>query len=307
MTRQEAEEIILRTLKCCGADLAGKQLPLEFPVEVSARHVHLTEEAVEKLFGEGAALTPKRPLSQPGQFLSAERVSLVTAKGRIDNVAVLGPARPEIQTELAVTDCRKLGINAPLRISGDLKGAADCYIVGPAGMIHAEGSVIVAQAHIHITPAEAEPIGITDGQKVTVTIGGERPVTFENVICRVSDKAALAMHIDSDEANACCLSGSATAYMRAGGTCRTGERDCMSLESGLCSWEDPGKGAGASGDGRKQAEVTEIDPELKLITEETALRLAAGRSGSITLPAGVILTPSAKDVFLHAGLEVGFA
>ena len=306
MTRQEAEEIILRTLKCCGADLAGRELPLEFPVEVSARHVHLTESAVEALFGKGAALTPKRPLSQPGQFLSAERVSLVTAKGRIDNVAVLGPVRPEIQTELAVTDCRKLGINAPLRISGDLKGAADCYIVGPKGMIHAEGSVIVAQAHIHITPAEAEPIGISDGQKVTVTIGGERPVTFENVICRVSDKAALAMHIDSDEANACCLSGSQTARMRVDGTCRTGERDCLSLESGLCSWEDHEK-QGGNPAAVKQPETAGIDPELKLVTEETALRLAAGRTGSITLPAGVILTPSAKDVFLHAGLAVSFA
>lgn len=304
MTRQEAEEIILRTLQCSGADLAGRELPLEFPVEVSARHVHLTDEAVEALFGKGASLTPKRPLSQPGQFLSAERVSLVTAKGRIDNVAVLGPVRPEIQTELAVTDCRKLGINAPLRISGDLKGAADCYIVGPKGLINAEGSVIVAQAHIHITPAEAEPIGITDGQKVTVTIGGERPMTFENVICRVSDKAALAMHIDSDEANACCLSGNATARMRVGGTLRTGEKDCMSLESGLCSWEDQEKGAGKS---PAAAAAAELEPGVRLITEETALRLSAGRTGSITLPAGVILTPSAKDVFLHAGLSVAFA
>ena len=113
--------------------------------------------------------------------------------------------------------------------------------------------------------------------------------------------------IDSDEANACCLSGSQTARMRVDGTCRTGERDCLSLESGLCSWEDHEKQGGGSQAAAKQPEAAGIDPELKLVTEETALRLAAGRTASITLPAGVILTPSAKDVFLHAGLAVSFA
>lgn len=313
MNREQIEETIVRVLSEFGGEGRGKELELTFPVEVSARHVHLTDEAVRVLFGEGAELTAKRPLSQPGQFLSGQRVALVTSKGRIDNVAVLGPTRPETQVELSVTDSRKLGINAPLRISGDLRDAGDVYIFGPKGMLHAKGSVIVAKAHIHITPAEADPIGIKDGEQVTVTIDGERSVTFENVICRVSDKAALAMHIDSDEANACCLSGNATAKMRV----RTenifkGAAPCMSEASGLCKWD--------SGiNGRRSGEPVEIPAaqaaapaagcecgfDGKLITEEIAKNIAAGMNGGeLVLKAGVLVTPAAKDIFMHAGITV---
>ena len=144
MNRQQIQEIILRVLAECGEQGKEQELPLDFPVEVSAKHVHLTREAVEQLFGTGAKLTPKRPLSQPGQFLSEERVTLVTSKGRIENVAVLGPERAAVQTELSLTDCRTLGIDAPLRMSGDLTGAGDVYIIGSMGMIHAKGSVIIA-------------------------------------------------------------------------------------------------------------------------------------------------------------------
>ena len=151
MNKEQVQEIVLQILsesRQCPAEL-----PLDFPVEASARHVHLTEEAVPRLFGEGAKLTPKRELSQPGQFLSEERVTVITPKGRIEKVAVLGPPRDAIQTELSAADCRVLGIEAPLRMSGDLEGAADVYLLGPVGMVEAKGSAIVAQSHIHMLPA----------------------------------------------------------------------------------------------------------------------------------------------------------
>ena len=195
MNRQQIQEIILRVLAECGEQGKEQELPLDFPVEVSAKHVHLTREAVEQLFGTGAKLTPKRPLSQPGQFLSEERVTLVTSKGRIENVAVLGPERAAVQTELSLTDCRTLGIDAPLRMSGDLTGAGDVYIIGSMGMIHAKGSVIIAQAHIHITPPQAEQAGITDGQRVSVTVGAERRTTLENVMAVAKGKLTVIAHV----------------------------------------------------------------------------------------------------------------
>ena len=176
-----------------------------FPVEASARHVHLTSQAVEALFGPGAKLTCKRELSQPGEFLSDQRVRVVTPKGEIAGVAVLGPERAAIQAELSVTDCRTLGLSAPVNLSGDLTGAADLYLVGPCGIIEARGCAIAARAHIHMTPADAANFGVHDGQHVKVEVEGERPVIFGDVVVRVKESFALAMHIDFDEANACLL------------------------------------------------------------------------------------------------------
>ncbi len=175
------------------------------PIEASARHVHLSKEAVELLFGKGATLTKKRDLSQPGEFLSEQRLKLVTAKGELVNVAVLGPERKAVQVELSMTDCRSLGIKAPINLSGDLSGAGDVLLVSPTACLNAKGSVIVAQNHIHMTPADAAYYGVSDGQSVKVSANTSRPVTFDNVMIRVSEKFALAMHIDFDEANACCL------------------------------------------------------------------------------------------------------
>ena len=181
--------------------------PDQVPVEVSARHVHLSQEDVERLFGAGHQLTPKRDLSQPGQFLCEERLSLVTAKGELRNVAVLGPARSQTQVELSQTDCRTLGLKAPVRLSGHLDGAESVYLFSAQGAIQAKGSVIIAQNHIHMTPADAAFYGVSDGQKVRVRMETGRPITFEDVLVRVSASAGLAMHIDFDEANACCFGG----------------------------------------------------------------------------------------------------
>lgn len=179
----------------------------EIPVEISARHVHLTQEAVDVLFGKGYQLTRKRDLSQPGQFLSEERVKLVTARGQIANVGILGPVRKEIQVELSLTDARILGVQAPICLSGDLEGAADVVIVGPQGVVTAKESVIVAKAHVHMTPADAECYGVSDDEHVSIRLEGERSVTLNDVIVRVRSDYALAVHIDFDEANAAQVSG----------------------------------------------------------------------------------------------------
>ncbi len=204
MNENEIRAIVSRVL----ADMAGEKK--EIPIESSARHVHLTKEAVEALFGKGMTLTKKRDLSQPGEFLSEQRLKLVTAKGEIANVAVLGPERKAVQVELSMTDCRSLGIKAPVNLSGDLTGAGDVYLVSENAVYNASKSVIVAQNHIHMTPSDAEYYGVKDSQSVRVTVNTARPVTFDNVVIRVSEKFALAMHIDFDEANACCLGKDST-------------------------------------------------------------------------------------------------
>ena len=199
MNENEIRSIVEKVL----SQVAESKKPI--PIEASARHVHLNKEAVELLFGKGAKLTKKRDLSQPGEFLSEQRLKLVTAKGELVNVAVLGPERKAVQVELSMTDCRTLGIKAPVNLSGDLSGAGDVLLVSPNACLDAKGSVIVAQNHIHMTPADAAYYGVSDSQSVKVRANTARPVTFENVVIRVSEKFALAMHIDFDEANACCL------------------------------------------------------------------------------------------------------
>ena len=174
----------------------------DVPVEISARHVHLNREDCDRLFGKGYELTQKRGLSQPGQYLAQERLKLVTERGQIANVAVLGPLRTHTQVELSLTDARTLGIGTPVRLSGDLRGAADVLLVGPKGAVWAAGSAIAAKAHVHMTPEDARKYGVKDGQAVGIRLKGERQVCLEDVIVRVSDAFALAVHIDYDEANA---------------------------------------------------------------------------------------------------------
>ena len=176
-------------------------------VEVSARHVHLTQEDVELLFGKGAVLHPKRPLSQPGQFLSEERVTLIGPKGKKERVAVLGPVRKATQVELSISDCVALGIKAPVRESGDLRDAGPVVIEGPKGPLDASSAVIVARAHVHVPPQVAAKLELQDKERVSVQIMTERPVTFDNVVIRVSDQFRYKMHIDFDEANAAQVSG----------------------------------------------------------------------------------------------------
>lgn len=177
-------------------------------VETSARHVHLTEEHIKILFGEDATLTHKKDLSQPGQFACEERVTVVGPKKSIPNVIILGPARPATQVEVSLTDARTLGVNAPVRESGDVAGSGACKLVGPAGEVEISEGVIAAKRHIHFTPADAEAAGVADKEVVSVKIESNgRSLTFGDVVVRVNPNFAAAMHIDTDESNAACAFG----------------------------------------------------------------------------------------------------
>ena len=171
-------------------------------VETSARHVHLTAEHIETLFGKGHELTKKKDLSQPGQFACEERVTVVGPKKERPGVSILGPARPASQVELSLTDARSIGVAAPIRESGDVAGSAPCKLVGPCGEVELTEGVIAAKRHIHLTPEAAEEYGVADKQIVKVAVNGARPLIFDDVVVRVSPKFAPAMHIDTDEANA---------------------------------------------------------------------------------------------------------
>ena len=260
-----------------------------FPVEVSARHVHLTREAVDVLFGAGHQLGRKKMLSQPGEFLSEERVKLVTPKGQIDNVAVLGPERKAVQVELSATDAKSLGLKAPVNLSGDLSGAADVVIIGPNGILKADGTVIIAKAHLHLTPADAQRYGLRDGQIISVSIDSPRPITLNGVVARVRSDMALAMHIDFDEANAGMVGPDAT------GT--------------LCGIESCCSPAPAAETVCQPAVPQPFLVTKKLITEGDAkqLRKGVGSGGCITVPKGTLVTPAAKDVFNGSRITVNIA
>lgn len=171
-------------------------------VEVSARHVHLSQADLEALFGSGASLTPKRELSQPGQFLAEERVTIVGPKGKKERTAVLGPVRPETQVELSRTDCSELGVKAPLRESGDIEGSASLILEGPKGTITISRGAIVAKNHIHMTPKTADRLGLADKQTVSVRLLTDRPILFQDTLIRVSADFRDRMHVDFDESNA---------------------------------------------------------------------------------------------------------
>ena len=261
-----------------------------FPVEVSARHVHLTREAVELLFGPGHQLGKKKMLSQPGEFLSEERVKLVTPKGQIDNVAVLGPERKAVQVELSATDAKSLGLKAPVNLSGDLTGAADVVIIGPNGILKADGSVIIAKAHLHLTPADAQHYGLQDGQIISVCIDSPRPITLNGVVARVRSDMALAMHIDFDEANAGMVGSGATGTICGVSSC------CGSAPAPAPASIQP-------------AAPQPFLVTKKLITETDAkaLKDGVGHGGCITVAKGTIVTPAAKDVFNGSRITVNVA
>lgn len=175
----------------------------KFIVETSARHVHLTQEHLEALFGKGATLTHKKDLSQPGQFACEERVTIVGPKRELAGVSILGPVRPATQVELSATDARSIGVDAPIRESGDIAGSGACKIIGPKGEIEISEGVIVAKRHIHLAPADAEELGVKDKEIVWVKLDTDgRKAIFGDVVVRVSEKFARAMHIDTDESNA---------------------------------------------------------------------------------------------------------
>lgn len=175
-------------------------------VETSARHVHLSREDLDILFGKGYELTPKKDLSQPGQFACSERVEVVGSKKSLPGVSILGPVRKASQVEISLTDARAIGVDAPIRESGDIAGTGACKLVGPCGEVELKEGVIAAKRHIHMTPADAAVFDVKDKDVVSVSVESDgRNITFGDVVVRVSESFALAMHIDTDESNAGCV------------------------------------------------------------------------------------------------------
>lgn len=251
------------------------------PLEISARHVHLTRQAVEQLFGAGATLTRKRDLSQPGEFLSEQRVRLITPQGVMENVAVLGPERGAIQVELAASDCRRLGIGTSVNLSGDLAGAGDITIAGDRGCVFASASVIVAKAHLHMAPKDALAFGLKEGERVSIRIQSLRPVTLGDVAVRVHENYALACHIDVDEANAALA-------------------DCNS-KAILVGCEPYPFAAPA-----KPAPIVDCPYfDGTLVTEAMAVSVRK-HGGCVRIRKGTIVTPAARDVFtsMHMKIEI---
>ncbi len=180
-------------------------------IGLSNKHLHLKAEDIETLFGAGHALTPSKNLKQPGQFACEEKVDIQGPKGTLKGVRVLGPARPETQVELAMTDARVIGIAAPVRESGKLDGTPGCKLIGPAGEVELDHGVIVALRHIHLSPKQAEEAGVKDKDIVSIRTEGERAMVFENVLIRSGEGHDSEIHLDTDEGNAAGLGNNSSA------------------------------------------------------------------------------------------------
>ncbi|MDR1929173.1 MAG: phosphate propanoyltransferase [Treponema sp.] len=316
--------------RASGAAASPAPVPPEnIPLEISARHVHLTKEAVAELFGSPSVLKAARGLSQPGEFLSEQRVKLIGPRGELDNVAILGPERKAVQAELSMTDARILGIEAPLRLSGDLSGAGEIKIQGPLGSIRAKAAII-AKIHFHLRSCDAENLGLRNGASVRVRIKSRRPLVFEDVPVRVREDFMPALHIDFDEANACMFkpgdSFEILSDERPPGVCcdsrikspKIADQAIANLcsiypanshrTSGSCSPENRDfcvindekiyKRNGLL-DSRAESGPVHKPGKAALVTESDARRLVKAE-GKIRLERGTIVTPAAKDVFFAA-------
>jgi putative phosphotransacetylase len=194
------ESLIASLLSVLGENGATRERAI--PVGISNRHIHLSRADADTLFGEGFELTVLRPLSQPGQFAAKETVCIAGRGGAFPKVRVLGPVRGQSQIEISRSDAFALGMDPPLRISGNLEGASDCCVIGPKGMLVLRGKAILARRHVHMLPEQARRFGVSDGQAVSLEVGGEKKCLFHDVAVRVSEQASLEFHIDTDEANA---------------------------------------------------------------------------------------------------------
>ncbi|HFI0040023.1 TPA: ethanolamine utilization phosphate acetyltransferase EutD [Streptococcus suis] len=179
------------------------ELDGSFEIEASGRHIHLSQEDLEKLFGNDYTLTKAKDLSQPGQYACKERLTILGPKGAFQNVVILGPVRGASQVEVSLTDCLKLGVNAPIRESGQIENTPGIILVNGSKVVSLENGLIVAKRHIHMTPEDAAKANVVNQEIVQVQVGGERGLIFDDVVIRVHPKFETYMHIDYDEANAC--------------------------------------------------------------------------------------------------------
>jgi len=182
-------------------------MAIKVMVETSARHLHVSREHLDILFGKDYELTVKKMLSQPGQYLSNEKVRVKGAKSEFPGVSILGPVRPETQVELTLTDARSIGVTAPVRESGDIAGSGGCELIGPCGSVTLEEGVICAKRHLHLDTETAEKFGLKDKDVVSIKLDTARPLVLEDTVVRVSPKYAPAVHIDVDETNAAGMAG----------------------------------------------------------------------------------------------------
>lgn len=277
-------EAIVREVVSRIAGGAAESAPI--PAEMSARHVHLSKEDLKALFGL-EQLERVRDISQPGQFLSGSRVRLIGPKGILDNVAVLGPIRGATQVEISATDARALGIAAPVRLSGDLKDAAAVSLQAGSTVITRKAA-IVAKRHIHMTPADAAAFGVSDGQCVSVRIMGSRPLILEDCPIRVTPNSALALHMDTDEANA------------AGAG-----KDCACRIVGVCGCA--GAPVSAPQKAPSEASASECSAfDGKLITEHDIKELKEAGVKKLRVAKNQIITPLAKDTARTLGIELTY-
>ena len=199
-------EALLQLLLNAAKEVGNNSTPCnsdgEIPVGVSNRHIHLSQEDLERIFGPGYQLTPTKDLSQPGQYACKETVTICGPKGAIEKVRVLGPVRSKTQVEILAGDCFKLGVKTRAKLSGDLAGTPGITIIGPKGSVEVKEGLIIAQRHIHMTLKDAENLGVHDGQIVSIQIEGPRGGLLSNVVIRANDSSALECHVDTEEANA---------------------------------------------------------------------------------------------------------
>ncbi len=284
----QIEAIVAEGLSRLNGDAAfGSGRP--FPAEMSARHVHLSQEDLKTLFGLDQ-LECVRAISQPGQFLSGCRVRLIGPKGILDNVAVLGPTRGKTQVEISATDARTLGISAPVRLSGELQDAAE-IILQACGTVITRKAAIVARRHVHMTPADAAAFGVADGECVSVRVQGSRPLILEQVPVRVTEQSALALHMDTDEANA------------AGAG-----KDCLCQIVGKCAPAQCSAMQPCAPQSTERAPAEDTDTVLpgKLITEHDIRTLKEKNAAVLRIRKGQIITPLARDTAKTLGITLTY-
>ncbi len=276
MEQELIKKIVSAVLSKIGTGFLGHENSRPIPIGVSNRHVHLSETDLAVLFGSGYALKHQKDLSQPGQFAGVETVILAGPKGCIEQVRVLGPVRKQTQVEISRGDSFKLGIKAPVRESGKLKGSCGLTIIGPKGTVQLAEGTITAQRHIHMTPRDAAAFGVADGQPVKVRAGEDRGLVFDRVVVRVSDQFALEFHIDLDEANAADISNGDPAYLL--------------VPAGNQSWPEEKH---ITQKGMEMA-VPATQKPLTLITEEI-VRDAWKRNAQLVVGKNTLYTPLARD------------
>ncbi len=293
----EKQELMIRN---CVLTALARQAVRFVPVGISARHVHLSQTDLQVLFGSGHALQPKKELSQPGQFAAEEQVTVVGSKGKLERVRVLGPVRSATQVELAMTDAMKLGIKAPVRMSGDLAGSPGCKLIGPAGELELSQGVIVAARHIHMAGDQAEAYGLHDGDRVSVRVQSARPCVWGDVIIRAGKGHDLEMHIDTDEANSALLSNGAYVELVADtAACQAPAAPAVQAAPSVSAIAQAAAASFAAA-----ASAVPASTVLDLVTEQDVNDAIRANQAELLCTQRAIITPAAADRSAATGLQI---